>query len=371
MHRVVHLVTAVLLANSALVFGALKDELGDLADGYLKTRTNCALVIGVWRPIGTQITGFGKVAGGNPPNPSTMFEIGSITKVFTGIVLQRLVDEGLLKLGDVADQFLPNGLKLPQRDGRPITLRDLATHTSGLRRLPDNFRIRENPYAKYSTKDLYECLSHTALQRPPGKDYEYSNLGFGLLGHILELRAGKPYEALIREKLLLPLGMTNTVIRLSAQQRARLAPGHDPKGQPTGNWEFDVLAPAGAFRSSASDLLTFLSANLRPDRRPFPSALRGAQTTHFRSQTVQVGLGWHKLETKDGLNVIWHNGGTGGYVSFLGLAPRQQAGVVVLSNYGDALANDRSLDKLALEVLKWVAADVSDEERFMPRPADL
>jgi serine-type D-Ala-D-Ala carboxypeptidase/endopeptidase len=345
------LLTAVLLTCAVQAAASWKDELDQLADGYLRTRTNCALVIGLTRAGKSEIHGFGRTDSGNRPDGHTVFEIGSITKVFTGIVLQRIVDDGLLKLEDRADRFLPNGLKLPERDGRAITLVDLATHSSGLRRLPDNFRIQDNPYARYSSEDLYKCLKHTALRRKPGEDYEYSNLGFGVLGHILVLRTGKPYGALVREKLLGPLGMTNTVIALSAEQRARLAHGHDSKGQPTADWDFDVLAPAGAFRSTASDLLKFLVANLYPDRTPFPAALRAAQTTHFRGKTARVGLGWHKLDTKEGLKVIWHNGGTGGYVSFAGLAPKEEIGVIVLSNYGDAMANDWSSDKLALELL--------------------
>src|SRR5688572_28131056 len=145
--------------------------------------------------------------------------------------------------------------------------------------------------------------------------------------------------------------MTNTVIALSPEHRARLARGHNPKGQPVANWDFDVLAPAGAFRSSASDLMKFVLANLYPDRTPLAATLRGAHMTHFRGKTVRVGLGWHKLDTKEGLKVIWHNGGTAGYVSFVGLAPKEEIGVVVLSSYGDAMANDWSSDKLALELL--------------------
>jgi serine-type D-Ala-D-Ala carboxypeptidase/endopeptidase len=355
MARLLHVVTAVLLTCSVQASAPWQNELDELAHAYLKSRTNCALVIGVAGAGESDIRGFGQVDGGKTPDANTIFEIGSITKVFTAIVLQQLTQEGLLKLDDRADKYLPNQMKLPQREGRAITLLDLATHSSGLRRLPDNFRIQDNPYAKYGTREFYECLKHTALERKPGDDYAYSNLGYGLLGHILELRTARPYEALVREKLLLPLGMPGTTITLSAEQRARMARGHDRKGQPTANWDFGVLAPAGAFRSTASDLMKFLVANLNPERTRLAATLRGAQTTHFRGKTARVGLGWHKLDTKEGLKLIWHNGGTGGYVSFLGLAPKEQIGVLVLSNYGDALANDWSSDRLALDVLSLLA----------------
>jgi serine-type D-Ala-D-Ala carboxypeptidase/endopeptidase len=342
----------IVTSHSLRVEGApWKSQVQTLAEAYLAKRTNCGLVIGTARAGESDIQGFGRLDNGRAPDASTIFEIGSITKVFTAITLQTIVAGGLLKLEDRADKYLPNGLRLPEREGRAITLLDLATHSSGLQRLPDNLKISENPYAKYGSSELYECLRRAKLRRKPGEDYEYSNLGFGLLGHLLELRAGKPYAAVVRERLLLPLGMTNTVVTLSADHRARLAHGHGHKGAPTGNWDFDALAGAGAFRSSAADMMRFLSANLRPERSPLADALTAAQKTHFRGKSVRIGLGWHNLDTKDGLKVVWHNGGTGGYVSFLGFAPKEQVGVVVLSNYGDALANDSSLDKLAIEIL--------------------
>jgi len=328
-----------------------KNEVQTPAGGYLAKRTNGALMVGTVRAGESNIQGFGRLDNGRAPDADTIFEIGSVTKVFTAITLQIIVAEGLLKLDDRADKYLPNGLKLPEREGRAITLLDLATHSSGLQRLPGNLKISQNPYAKYGATDLYEFLKSTTLRRKPGEDYEYSNSGFGLLGHLLELRVGKPYPAVVREKLLLPLGMSNTVVTLSADHRARLAHGHDHKGRPTGNWDFDALAGAGAFRSNAADMMRFLEANLRPGGTPLGDSLTAAQKTHFRGKTARIGLGWHQLNTKDGLKVIWHNGGTGGYVSFLGFAPKEQLGVVLLSNYGDALANDSSLDKLAIEIL--------------------
>jgi serine-type D-Ala-D-Ala carboxypeptidase/endopeptidase len=351
-NRVVVLCLFVVMSNWTLVEAApWKTQVQELAGAYLAKRPNCALVIGTAREGESNVQGFGRLDNGTVPDAKTIFEIGSITKAFTAITLQTLVAEGLLKLDDRADKYLPNGLKLPEREGRAITLLDLATHSSGLPRLPENLKIQKNPYAKYGPSDLYECLKSTKLRRKPGEDYEYSNLGFGLLGHVLELSARKPYATVVREKLLLPLGMTNTVVTLSADHRARLAQGHDHKGAPTGNWDFDALAGAGALRSSAADMMRFLTANLQPERSPLANALTAAQKTHFRSKSRRVGLGWHYLNTKDGLNVIWHNGGTGGYVSFLGFAPKEQLGVVVLSNYGDALASDSSLDKMAIEIL--------------------
>lgn len=354
---------AATLSSRASTANTLAAEVERLATGYLKTRTNGALVIGVAQGEDSCARGFGRVSDTNPqvPDANTVFEIGSITKVFSGILLAILAEDGLLKLDDRADKYLPDGVKLPEQDGRFITLLDLATHSSGLRRLPDNLKLTANPYASYSPKDLYACLGLTKLRRKPGTDVEYSNFAFGVLGHVLELRSGKSYEWLARERLFLPLGMSNTVIRFESQHRERLAPGHDHKGRPVGNWDFDVLAGAGALRSSVSDMLKFLAANLRPEKTSLGKPLQLAQKTHFKSPSgTRMGLGWHKLDTKEGLPVIWHNGGTGGYVSFLGLDPKRQIGVVALSNYGDALAGDYSLDKLALQILKFLAGPPSN-----------
>jgi D-alanyl-D-alanine-carboxypeptidase/D-alanyl-D-alanine-endopeptidase len=254
-------------------------------------------------------------------------------------------------------RYLPNGIASPQKNGREITLAQLATHTSGLPRLPDNLdravTDEQNPYAHYQAADLYQALTTVKLSAAPGKKSDYSNYGFGLLGHILELKAGKPYEALVTETLCAPLGMSNTVIQLSPEQKARLAPGHDPKGAPVANWDFAVLAGCGAFRSNASDLLRFLEANLKDTASPISKALADAQKFHFKTFGGGVGLGWQIEETIEEQILHWHNGGTGGYVSFLGFDRAHQVGVVILSNYGDAWAGDSSVDSLGMEILKW------------------
>jgi len=276
-----------------------------------------------------------------------VFEIGSITKVFTASVLSDMVARREVKLDDPVANYLPRAVHMPVR-GRPISLLDLATQVSGLPRLPDNLAPRDpsNPYADYSVQQLYEFLSRYQLPRDPGASYEYSNLGMGLLGQALALRARMSYEQLVARRLLTPLGMRETAITLTPPLRARLAPGHDEAGNVVPNWDLPTLAGAGALRSTASDMLAFLAANVDTSATPIGRALR--QTHDPRQATdnpnLKVGLAWHILSRPIG-NIVWHNGGTGGYRTFIGFDPVRRIGVVVLSNF------NRSVDDLGYHLL--------------------
>jgi CubicO group peptidase (beta-lactamase class C family) len=235
----------------------------------------------------------------------------------------------------------------------------LATHTSGLARLPANFDAistnQQNPYANYRATDLYQDLAAVVLTSKPGTKSDYSNYGFGLLGHVLALKAGKPYEALVKDTVCHPLEMRDTTIQLLAEQRQRLTPGHNPQGELVSNWDFDVLAPAGAFRSTAADLLKFVEANLAPAATPLGRSLTEAQRVQFETWSDKLGLAWQIEETIEGLTFHWHNGGTGGYASFIGFDKTHQTGVVILSNYGDAMANDSSVDEMGMELLRLMS----------------
>src|SRR6266566_3001093 len=216
-----------------------------------------------------------------------------IRKVFTASALADMVARGEVKLDDPVANYLPRAVRMPVRV-RPITLLDLATQSSGLPRLPDNFAPRDssNPYADYSVQQLYEFLSRYQLPRDPGASYEYSNLGVGLLGHALALRAGMSYEQLVTRRILTHLGMRETAITLTPAMRARLAPGHDVGGNVVPNWDLPTLAGAGALRSTARDMLTFLAANLDTSATPMARGLR--QTHEPRQATdnpnLKVGL---------------------------------------------------------------------------------
>src|SRR5215831_6875743 len=294
------------------------------------------IVVGIITPEGRRVISYGAPGKGDPRplTGDTVFEIGSVTKVFTSLLLADMVQRGEVALTDPISKYLPAGVKVPQRNGRQITLQDLATQSSGLPRLPSNLKPRDmaNPYADYSVEQLYAFLSSYELPRDIGAKFEYSNLGGGLLGHVLTLRAGMDFEALVRKRITEPLGMTSTAIALSPALKPRLATGHDDKLKPVANWDFPTLAGAGALRSTANDMLTFLAANLGYTKTPLDPAMSAMLAVRRPTDdpNLEIGLAW--FIRKAGEPIIWHNGGTGGYRSFVGYDPKKRIGVVVLAN---------------------------------------
>ena len=283
------------------------------------------------------VVGHGRLSASDPrqPDGDTVFEIGSITKVFTSTLLADLAWRGELALDTPVQSLLGDGARVPTRDGAEITLEQLATHSSGLPRMPDNFEPADddNPYVDYTAERLYAFLSSHELARGIGETVEYSNLGYGLLGHALAQREGRDYETLVARRILEPLRMSDTAVTLTPSLQQRVAAGHNDSLDPAANWDFAALSGAGSLRSTVNDMVLFLEANLGLE----PSPLHGAmQTAHARRATMPepdtgIGLGWIVHDGKDG-RVLWHNGGTGGYSSFIGFDAESQVGVVVLSN---------------------------------------
>jgi CubicO group peptidase (beta-lactamase class C family) len=222
---------------------------------------------------------------------------------------------------------------MPERSGKSITLHDLSTHSSGLPRLPTNLKPKDlsNPYADYTADDLYQFLSGYILPRDPGSELEYSNLGAGLLGHLLASRAGTDYETLIRTRITQPLHMPDTAITLTSSMRQRMATGHNSTLAPVANWNLPTLAGAGALRSSANDMLTFLEAFLGYRDSPLAPAMKATLEVRRPLGKANLGLAWF-LFPMDGMEIAMHDGGTGGFCSFVGLDPKGGVGVVVLCN---------------------------------------
>ncbi|HTR38856.1 MAG TPA: serine hydrolase [Bryobacteraceae bacterium] len=302
-----------------------------------EARQSVGIVAGIIDPAGKRIIAYGALDQGDQRtlNGDTVFEIGSVTKVFTSLLLADMAERGEVALTDPVAKYLPASVKMPERSGRSIELQDLATHTSGLPRLPTNMAPEDptNPYADYTVEQLYQFLSSYKLTRDIGAQYEYSNLGGGLLGHVLARRAGMDYEALVHARITAPLQMSSTAIALTPELKARLAVGHDPALHRAANWDLPTLAGAGALRSTANDMLTFLSANLGYTKTPLAPAMAAMLTVRRPTgvPNLEVALGWH-IDTRFGSDIVWHNGGTGGYRSFIGYNPKTRVGVVVLSN---------------------------------------
>jgi serine-type D-Ala-D-Ala carboxypeptidase/endopeptidase len=316
-----------------------------LVDRIDRDKQSVGIVVGVIEPAGRRVVAYGALEKGDarPLNGETVFEIGSMTKVFTSLLLADMVQKGEVALDDPVAKYLPAGVKIPERGGKQITLVDLATHTSGLPRMPDNFKPKDptNPYADYSVEQMYQFLSSYQLTRDIGSNYEYSNLGGGLLGHVLARRAGMSYEQLVQTRILGPLGMKSSGITLSPSMKARLAVGHNQALEPVANWDLPTLAGAGALRSTADDMLDFLAANLGYTKTPLASAM--AAQIAVRRPTGQPGLeialGWHVL-TGHGHEIVWHNGGTGGYRTYMAYDLKRRVGVVVLSNTSTTVGVD-------------------------------
>ena len=307
-------------------------------------KRSAGIVVGLLEPDGhTRVMAYGDAGPGQPPlDGNSVFEIGSISKVFTSTVLAELVLQGKVKLDDPVQKYLPASVRMPEFDGKPITLGSLSEQNSGLPRMPSNFHPANpaNPYADYTVEQMYAFLSSYKLTRAPGDKFEYSNLGVGLLGHVLGLVTGKSYADLESERVWKPLGMTNTAITLTPWMKEHLALGHDEAGAVVSNWDLPTLAGAGAIRSTTDDMLKFASANLHPERGELGRAMAFA---HKERAPVgpgsSIGLNWFSLHAGAD-TIVWHNGGTGGYRTFIGLRPSRMTAVVVMTNTTGAGADD-------------------------------
>ena len=294
------------------------------------------MVVGVIEPAGRRVIAHGSLAGGDPRplDGDTIFEIGSISKVFTSLLLADMVNRKEVALEDPAAKYLPENVRMPERSGKSITLLHLSTHSSGLPPNPTNVKLNpRNPFAAdYSVTDLYQFLSGYTLPRDPGSAVEYSNLGAGLLGHLLASRAGMDYETLTRNRITQPLGILDTAITLSPSMQQRMATGHNALLAPVENSDLPMpLAGAGALRSSANDMLTFLEAFLAYRESPLAPAMKSMLEVRHTTDKAKIGLGW-LLNSADGKGIAMHDGGTGGFRSFIGFDPEARIGVVVLSN---------------------------------------
>ena len=309
---------------------------------------NVSIVVGVVTPNGTQVSAYGNISKANSTkvDGNTVFDIASVTKTFTNILLADMVKQGLVNLTDPVEKYLPNTVKVPTYNGHKITLEDLATHTSGLPDFPAGW-IRNHTY---TTQQVYNFLSNTPLQSEPGIKANYSDFGMGLMGHILSTRAGVPYAQLVKDRILSVLGMdstgiamNSTAITLSDMLKSRLAKGHI--GGKEVNLEFipEELRSAGALHSTANDMLKYLSANMdlihtkindimqetHLIRHEYPQAPSLHFTSNKSLSASYIGLGWF-IDTNLGTEVLTHFGGIDGYTSFVGFNPTKQVGVVVL-----------------------------------------
>ncbi|HEY2581917.1 MAG TPA: serine hydrolase domain-containing protein [Mucilaginibacter sp.] len=306
-----------------------------VARAYIQKATTVGLCIGILKDGKIKIYGYGETAkkNGKIPNADTFFEIGSITKTFTATLLAYYVDKGLIKLTDPITKFLPDSVA-GNPELKSITLLNLSNHTSGLARLPDNLidhaTDATNPYKDYTKVLLYQYLKTCKLESKPGEKYAYSNLAVGLLGSILESVGKKTFEQMVIDVICKPLGMYSTDQYLNPLLSPRFVQVYNTYGQQTEAWDFDVLAPCGALRSTVNDLLIYAKANLHPGTDTLSKAIALTHKITF-NKDVKIGLAWHII-TVNGVDYYFHNGGTNGSSSFLAFNSKKNIAVVVLSN---------------------------------------
>lgn len=280
-------------------------------------------------------------------NRDSVFEIGSITKVFTSVLLSDFVNKGLLKTSDPVQKFFKFKLKQSSREGKEVTLENLANHTSGLPPLDKgmytSYVDSRNPYKYYDGKMLEDYLQNRMkLDTTPGIKFNYSNLGGGLLGYILCQKAHKTYEELLRENIFIPLGMTSSTTDLPSIVKKMVKP-HCGKFDSNYHWTFtDAAAGAGAIKSNTPDLAKFMKANFTPNKVYDLPRIK----TFSVKEGMDIGLAWIIKPQKDKENIYWHNGGTGGYRSCMVMDVTKKYGVIVLSNISSVYPEVILIDRL-------------------------
>jgi serine-type D-Ala-D-Ala carboxypeptidase/endopeptidase len=295
------------------------------------------------------VLGFGETTPGSglAPDGRTIVRIGSIAKAFAGQLLADLASEAKVRLADPAQRYLPE-FKLPETQGRPITLIDLVTHTAGLpREVPGEPAVGANPFERFSWANYKAYLATATLASAPGTAAAYSNLGFGLLGRALEGASGQPYPTLLQERITGPIGMPDTVLRLNDEQRQRLMTGHDFEGKPMPPYEAsDAMAASGGLYSTANDMIAFMRWHL--DRTSERASVRVVNhAIYVPRDGLSTVLGLDEAGQMDGLGLAWiammptgprpfilqKSGGIQGFFSHLALAPAH--GVFVVANKFD------------------------------------
>lgn len=323
------------------------EQIAALLEQRIAQRPGTGMVAGIVDRSGTRTLARGP-SGASSFDADTIFEIGSMTKVFTGLLLADMAADGTVSLDDPVARYLPEGATMPTRGGQQITLKNLSRQDSGLPRLPSNMIPADprDPYADYTEAQLLDFLAGYELQRDIGSEYEYSNLGVGLLGYALARAAGTDYETLVRTRILEPLGMHDTSIALTQAHQARFATGRDEFNRPTSAWSLPALAGAGALRSTAGDMLKFVRAALDP-QSPLAPAMRAAVADPRQAPGFKAGLGWMMLPAPSG-TILMHGGGTGGFRTYMALQPENERAVVVLTNSAvEPSAQDIALHLLA------------------------
>jgi D-alanyl-D-alanine-carboxypeptidase/D-alanyl-D-alanine-endopeptidase len=326
--------TASVAPSDAEIRKILANRIDSLAGG----EDGIGIIVGIVGPNGRRVISYGHLNQGDPRplDGDTVFEIGSVSKVFTALLLADMVQRHEVALTDPVTKYLPAGAKIPERNGRSITLVDLATHTSSLPFMPDQLPAFDDSVGeKNSIAQLYQFLSRYQLTRDPGTEWDYSNIGYWLLGEALTSRTGTDYEGLLRERVTGPLKMTSTAVTLSPELKAKLAVGHNAVLQPARSFSsvsmYGAMPAAGGLLSTVNDILKFLSVCLGYEPSPLASSMSAMLSAQRPIDGGEQVLGW-VVNGKGDDRLITHDGFTWGYASYVAWDPASRVGAVVLSN---------------------------------------
>lgn len=374
----------------------INENIEKMANKYVKSKKNHSLVIGIINGEETEVRGFGKMSKqyAFAPNENTLFEVGSATFPFTTTLMMLESQTGKFKIEERLQKHLPDSISIPQYrpvvcieaivppnlpGERPqryiacsadlstptghISFCDLALHTSGLQNSPKNYfkwspfnrpRANDKTMKDCTKSDFYQLLSDCEVKNKPGEFYSYSNAGMALLGHSISEINQTTYPDLMQKKLLLPLGLNSSFFGVPNAQKHRLAPPHYSNGKAAENWEFDAMMPAAGLVSSGKDLLEFVHANLSTKNQAFADAFAQVQQSRidmserkYRRRTWGA-YGWFVSTLNENTNqpVVWQNGATGGYRSFIGFVKDTKIGIVILSNSGN------NVEEMGFEILE-------------------
>lgn len=332
----------------------LDEFIDSIAKTYIEQKNAQALAIGVIHKGKINTFYYGETIKGDSlsiPKDNTLFELGSITKVFTASLLANLVENQVITLEDSITKFLPDSLA-QNTYLQKITFKHLANHTSGLPRLAANLDKAPkfsmlDPYANYGRKELFSYLKNIKLESDPGDKFEYSNTGFALLGELISLITKKTYGQYLSETITQPLAMANTVEKVNpkTQQAAKV---YNSTGVEVPMWQWQAYAATGALKSTITDMLRFAQVQFKmPESKLEQAFALTRQFTYYLPPSTDIGLAWHMNMTNDVIQ-YWHNGGTGGSSSFLALIPDSKSAIIVLSN--SAL----SVDQISAQIISKV-----------------
>ena len=399
------LLFSLLLIFSGSVFSqkTIAEHVDNLGNKYVKKRKNHGLVIGIIYANETSVNAYGEISKTDKtvPNANSIFEVGAATSVFTTTLMQLQADRNKFQQDDPVHLYLDLETNIPayhplkcvnvdlvpnisdgnqevgQREiyrcyedpmGKPecITFCDLAAHISGLPHSPKEwFKWKAigknklgNDFKDFTIEKYFTRLQSLKLEYVPGTKYIHSDFGIALLGNAMSKISGLSYEQLLTQELLKPLGMENTRLTFPQDTELQIVPGHNRKGRQVASWNFDAMAPAAGLKTSMKDLLTFVNANLNPPSKKFENAFAETQQSKVNvmfgkgGRFTSMGYGWYTstLTEESNLPVVWINGGTGGFRSFIGFIKDTNTAVVILSNSANGV------DEMGFEILELLNA---------------